>query len=63
MFELGGKSTNKGFSTGSLCLPVLSFRHLVGAEVVEDGGKLVEPPMPIGSYVTDSSVGHEALAK
>ena len=30
-FEFVEESTNKGLGTGSLCLPVLSFRHLVGS--------------------------------
>lgn len=47
--ELVGKGTNEGLGTGSLCFSVLSFRHLMRAEVVEGGGKLVEPPTPIRS--------------
>jgi len=62
-FELAAKSTNKGFGAGSLCLPVLSFRHKERVEVVEDGGKLVEPLTPIGSCLADPSVEHEALAE
>jgi hypothetical protein len=60
------KSTNKGLGAGSLCLPILSFRHLVRTGVVEDGGKLVEPPTPIGGcdgFVVEQSVRHEALAE